>query len=136
WFRVFGPGKLKEKKYEEAKDNLIAKLHDRGYRDATILHDTFYRISDKKVMVDLKIHEGNKYYFGNINWQGNAKYTDTVLNRILGIEKGDVFSEEKLMTKLMGPTRNSDEISALYLNDGYLTFTADPVQTRIYGDTI
>lgn len=136
WFRIFGPGKLKEEKYKKAKENLIAELHERGYRDATILHDTFYRISDKKVMVDLKIHEGNKYYFGNINWQGNAKYTDTVLNRILGIEKGDVFSEEKLMTKLMGPTRNSDEISALYLNDGYLTFTADPVQTRIYGDTI
>lgn len=136
WFRVFGPGKLKEKKYDEAKDNLIAKLHDRGYRDAELLHDTFYRVSDNKVIVDLKIHEGNKYYFGNINWQGNAKYTDTILNRILGIEKGDVFSEEKLMTKLMGPTRNSDEISALYLNDGYLTFTADPVQTKIYGDTI
>src|SRR5690606_29517452 len=42
----------------------------------------------------------------------------------------------KLNTKLMGPTRNSDDVSSLYLNDGYLTFTVDPVQTKIYNDTI
>lgn len=136
WWRIFGPGKFKEKKYEEAKENLIAKLHDRGYRDAEILKDTVYKVSDREVIIDLAIHEGPRYYFGNINWQGNAKYSDTVLYKILGIEKGDVFSEEKLMTKLVGPTRNSDDISSLYMNDGYLTFTADPVQTRIYNDTI
>src|SRR5690606_12579470 len=82
------------------------------------------------------LYEGPKYYFGNIAWQGNAKYSDSILNVILGIKKGEVFSEEKLNTKLMGPTRNSDDISSLYLNDGYLTFTVDPVQTRVYNDTI
>src|SRR5690606_31521307 len=61
---------------------------------------------------------------------------DSILNIILGIEKGEVFSEEKLNTKLLGPTRSNDDISSLYLNDGYLTFTVDPVQTRIYNDTI
>lgn len=136
WFRVFGPGKFKEEKFKEAKDNLIAKLHDRGYRDAEILRDSVYKISDKNVVVDIDIYEGPKYYFGQINWQGNAKYSDTVLARILGIEKGDVFSEEKLITKLMGPTRSGDDISSLYMNDGYLTFNVDPVQSRIYGDTI
>ena len=135
WFRVFGPGKFKEEKFVEAKESLIAKMHDRGYRDATILRDTVYQLDDRNVAIDIDLIEGPKYYFGNINWQGNAKYSDTVLTRILGIEKGDVFSEEKLMTKLFA-ARNSDDISSIYMNDGYLTFTADPVQTRIYGDTI
>src|SRR5690606_5643170 len=54
---------------------------------------------------------------------------------ILGIEKGDVFSEEKLMTKLYA-ARNNDDISSLYMNDGHLAFEIDPVQSRIYGDTI
>ncbi|WP_262248426.1 outer membrane protein assembly factor BamA [Parapedobacter soli] len=136
WWRITGPGKFKAEKYKEAKDNLIAKMHEHGYRDAEILRDTFYKHNDRNVIVDIDLYEGPKYYFGNIAWQGNAKYSDSILNVILGIEKGEVFSEEKLNTKLMGPTRNSDDISSLYLNDGYLTFTVDPVQTRIYNDTI
>ncbi|MBK1439565.1 outer membrane protein assembly factor BamA [Parapedobacter sp. ISTM3] len=136
WWRITGPGKFKAEKYKEAKENLIAKLHDRGYRDAEILRDTFYKYNNRNVIVDIDLYEGPKYYFGNITWQGNAKYSDSVLNVILGIEKGEVFSEEKLNTKLMGPTRNSDDILSLYMNDGYLTFTVDPVQTRIYNDTI
>src|SRR5690606_30680359 len=54
----------------------------------------------------------------------------------LGMEKGDVYSEEKLHTKLSGPTRNSDDISALYQNDGYLTFNIQPVIKRILNDTV
>ncbi len=135
WFRIFGPGKFKEDKYKEAKETLIAKMHDRGYRDAEILHDTVYRIDEKNVVVDLEIYEGPQYFFGNITWQGNAKYSDTLLNRVLGITKGDVFSEEKLYTKLFA-ARNSDDVNSLYLNDGYLTFTVEPVQSRVYGDTI
>src|SRR5690606_36409860 len=72
----------------------------------------------------------------DIKWSGNAKYSDTILNTVLGLKKGDVFSEEKLITKLYGPSRSGNEISTLYMNDGYLTFNVDPVQTRIYGDTI
>lgn len=135
WFRIFGPGKFKEDKFKEAKENLIAKMHNRGYRDAEILRDSVYRLDEKNVAIDIDLHEGSQYYFGNITWQGNAKYSDTVLSRILGIEKGDVFSEEKLMTKLYA-ARNNDDISSLYMNDGHLAFSIDPVQSRIYGDTI
>ena len=136
WWRITGPGKFKAEKFEEAKDNLIAKMNENGYRDAEILRDTVYKHNDRNVIIDIDLYEGPKYYFGDIAWQGNAKYSDSILNIILGIKKGEVFSEEKLNTKLMGPTRNSDDISSLYLNDGYLTFTVDPVQTRIYNDTI
>ncbi len=136
WWRVWGPGKFKEEKFKEAKEALIAKMHDRGYRDAEILKDTVYKYNDRNVFVDIDLYEGPKYYFGNISWQGNAKYSDSILNIILGIEKGEVFSEEKLMIKLMGNGRNANDVSSMYLNDGYLTFTVDPVQTRIYNDTI
>src|SRR5690606_5410454 len=89
WWRITGPGKFKPEKYEEAKDNLIAKMRDRGYRDATILDDTVYQYNERNVIVDVDLYEGPKYYFGNIAWQGNAKYPDSVLNIILGIEKGE-----------------------------------------------
>jgi len=136
WWRFWGPGKFSNEKYDEGKQNLIAKIHDEGYRDARIISDTVRKVSDKHVEIDIEIYEGPRYYFGDIKWSGNAKYSDTILNTVLGLKKGDVFSEEKLITKLYGPSRSGNEISTLYMNDGYLTFNVDPVQTRIYGDTI
>ena len=136
WWRFWGPGKFTNEKYDEGKQNLIAKIHDDGYRDARIISDTVRKVSDKHVEIDIEIYEGPRYYFGDIKWSGNAKYSDTILNTVLGLKKGDVFSEEKLITKLYGPSRSGNEISTLYMNDGYLTFNVDPVQTRIYGDTI
>ena len=136
WWRLWGSGKFNNKKYDEAKLNLITKIHEEGYRDAEILSDTVRKISNKRVDIDIKLYEGPRYYYGNISWSGNAKYGDTVLNSVLGIKKGDVFSEDKLMVKLYGPSRSGADISSLYLNDGYLTFSVDPVQTKIYGDTI
>lgn len=136
WTRIFGPGKFKDEKYKEAKEKLIAKLQDKGYRDAQIIRDSVYRYDNNEVAIDIEIYEGPRYYVGNIEWSGNTKFTDSVLNIILGIEKGSVYSEEKIHTKLMGPTRNGDDISAIYQNDGYLTFSINPVIKRIYNDTI
>ncbi|MXV51416.1 outer membrane protein assembly factor BamA [Pedobacter sp. HMF7647] len=135
WYKVFGSGKFQRSKYEEDKEKMIAKMQDKGYRDAEILSDTVTRHSDKSVDIHMKLYEGPKYYFGDIVWAGNAKYSSDVLSKILGIDKGEVFSEERLEKKLRN-SPNSDDVSSLYLNDGYLTFNVDPVQTKVQGDTI
>ena len=127
--------KFLPEKYEEDKRTLIAEMHEKGYRDAEIISDSIIPVSDKLVDINIKLYEGPKYYFGDITFAGNAKYPASVLNQILAIEKGEVFSEEKLNKKLNGSPNGSD-ISSLYLNDGYLTFNVDPVQTKVYGDTI
>ncbi len=135
FYKVFGPGKFLRDKYEEDKEKLIAKMQEKGYRDAEIISDSVYTFDKKSVNVDIKLREGRKYYFGNITFAGNAKYSEAILKQILKIEKGEVFSEEKLNTRL-SQSPNSDDVSSLYLNDGYLTYNADPIQTRIYQDTI
>jgi outer membrane protein insertion porin family len=135
FYKVFGSGKFNKEKYEEDKLALVEKMQDKGFRDAVIIRDSVYQYSDKAVAIDIEIFEGNKYYFGNINWAGNAKYSTEYLEKVLGIEKGDVFSELKLEKKLRGDG-NSDDVSSIYLNDGYLTFNVDPVQTKIYSDTV
>ncbi|MDB5012881.1 MAG: outer membrane protein assembly factor BamA, partial [Daejeonella sp.] len=134
-YKVFGSGKFSSEKYEKDKETLIAKMQDKGYRDASIIKDTVSQHNSKSVNIDIKLNEGVKYYFGNITWAGNAKYPTKVLEQILTIKKGEVFSEEKLNKKLNGSPDGGD-VSSLYLNDGYLTYNVDPVQTRIYGDTI
>ena len=135
FYKVFGAGKFNSEKYVTDKETLIAKMQDKGYRDAAIIKDTVTRHNSKSVDINIKLNEGSKYYFGNITWAGNAKYPAKVLEQILTIKKGEVFSEEKLNKKLNGSPDGGD-VSSLYLNDGYLTYQVDPVQTRIYGDTI
>lgn len=135
FFGLFFPSKYLKDKYEEDKVNLIDKLHDQGYRDAEIIKDSVYRAKQGRVNIAITIHEGKKYYFGNINWVGNAKYPAHILSQILNVKKGDVFSDEKL-SKYLHSSQQGDDVSSLYLNDGYLTFNVEPVQTKIYNDTI
>lgn len=135
FYRIFGPGKFVQNKYDESKQALVSKMQERGYKDAEILQDSITRFNDKSVNIHLKIHEGPKYFFGNITWAGNAKYSTKVLHQLLGVEKGEVFSDQRLNRRL-NSSPNGDDISSLYMNDGYLTFNIDPVQTKVYGDTI
>jgi len=135
FYKVFGSGKFNKEKYEEDKIKLVAKMQENGYREASILKDSIYQYNDKSIGIKIDVHEGPKYYFGNITWVGNAKYTTEFLEKVFAIEKGQLFSEEKLEAKLRG-SANGDDVSSIYLNDGYLTFNVDPVQTKIYNDTI
>jgi len=135
FYKVFGSGKFSKEKYEEDKLKLVAKMQEKGFRDAAILKDSIYPYSDKAIGIKLDVYEGPKYYFGNVTWVGNAKYRTSDLEKIFGIEKGEIFSEEKLEAKLRGSAAG-DDVSSLYLNDGYLTFQIDPVQTKIHNDTV
>lgn len=136
WYNLFGSKKFKQDKYEEDKLNLIEKMQGKGYRDAELVSDSVWKHDDQTVNVKIKVYEGPKYYFGKVTWSGNAKYSADILERILHVKKGDVFSEDELNKRLSGPTPSNDDVSSLYLNDGYLTFNADPVQTRVYNDTV
>lgn len=134
-YKVFGSGKFLQNKYDEDKLTMISKMHEKGYRDAEILKDTTFRTGENTIGVKIDLYEGPKYYFGNVSWAGNAKYSTKILDAILSIKKGEVFSEKKLDKKLSN-SPGGDDVSSLYLNDGYLTFNVDPVHTKIYGDTI
>ena len=135
FYKLFGSGKFSKEKYEEDKLKLIAKMKERGYMDAVILKDSLYHYNEKSIGLKIDLFEGPKYYFGDITWAGNAKYTTADLEKVLGIEKGEVFSDEKLEKKLRG-SANGDDVSSVYLNDGYLTFNVEPVQHKIHGDTV
>lgn len=135
FYKLLGTGKFTTEKFTTDKEKLISKLQERGYRDVVLVKDSIAKHDDNSINIFLKLVEGPKYYFGNLSWSGNAKYNADVLEKVLSIKKGEVFSEEKLNKKLSG-SANGDDVSSLYLNDGYLTFNVDPVQTKVHQDTI
>ncbi len=121
--------------YEADKENLITFYNSKGYRDAEILMDTTYNISDRYMNVEIKLYEGNKYYFRNISWSGNYIYTDEQLARVLGIKKGDDYDLELVNKKLNFNPQGAD-VSSLYMDDGYLFFNINPVEVAVVNDSI
>ncbi len=135
--KLFSSAKFNDKKYEEDKENLLSYYNSIGYRDAAIAKDTQYYNARGNMNIDFKIEEGHKYYFGNITWRGNTRYSDSLLTVLLGITKGDTYNLE-ILNKKLGKTLSPEggDISGLYMDDGYLFFRVDPIETAVYNDTI
>lgn len=133
--RIFKSSKFIETNYEDDLRKLISKYNGMGFRDAQILRDSISRNEDGTLNIDVWIEEGNQYYFRNIKWVGNTKYTAEFLDNVLRIQKGDVYNKELLATNLTFDPAGYD-ISALYLNDGYLFFTVDPIEVLVENDSI
>jgi outer membrane protein insertion porin family len=139
WFRfkLFSSAKFDAKKFEEDREKILEYYNSVGYRDAILVDTAFYPAVKGGMNIDIKIEEGSKYYFGNIVWKGNSKYGDSILNVILGIRKGDVYNIETLNQRLGKQlTPEGGDISGLYMDDGYLFFRAEAVETAVYNDTI
>ena len=127
--------KFQPTEYETDKEAVVAYYNTLGYRDARILDDSIYRNEKGDLVIDIDLNEGNQYYFRDITWRGNSIYDDATLAQVLGIEKGDIYNEEELQTRLSFSQDNAD-VSSLYMDNGYLFFNVDPIEVAIEGDSI
>lgn len=132
---LFKKSKFVEKDYEDDKDKVIAFYQEKGYKNARIVSDSIWRNEDGRVVIELRIDEGNVFYYKDITWKGNTIYTPEQLNAILGIVPGDVYNP-KLLEERLRFSQDGRDVSSYYLDDGYLSFNIDPVETAIVGDSI
>ena len=129
WFRS---KKFVEAKYKEAKENLLVKYGELGYRDAIIVADSVVPFNED-VNIYLSIEEGQKYYIRNIEWVGNTLYPTEGLNQQLRMKKGDIYNQKLLNDRLIA---DEDAVSNLYYNNGYVFSKLEPVETNIVGDSV
>lgn len=131
--------KLKESDYEDDKELLIDFYNSKGYRNATILRDSIYRIDDKRLGIDIEVSEGNKFYIRDITWVGNSVYDTEYLQNLFGFKKGDTY-DKKSMHKRLGIGKEVDpegmSVSSLYQNEGYLTSQIEPSEIIVGPDSI
>lgn len=133
--------KYQESKFDEDLESIISYYNEKGFRDARIVSDTVYQIpSDSlskqdRLRVEVKIHEGNKYFFRNITFSGNTIYPTDMLSKHLRIAKGDPYNRTLLETNIQYNPSGTD-ISSLYMDNGYLFFSANPVEVGVENDSI
>ena len=131
--------KFTPERWKEDKRKLIAKYNELGYRDATIVEDSIWNNDYKHVNVYVKVNEGQQYFLRNINWVGNtvSATEDTPgrvgLNKILGMNKGDVYDQKKLNKRLH---EDDDAVANNYYNNGYVFSMVNPVEVNVVGDSI
>lgn len=132
---LFKKSKFVEKDYKDDKSKVIAFYQERGFKNARILSDSIWRNDKGRVVVQLNIDEGTVFYYKDIAWKGNTIYTEDQLNGMLGIVSGDVYNP-KLLEERLRFSQNGGDVSSYYLDDGYLSFNVDPVETAINKDSI
>ncbi len=136
---IFQGAKLNEADYETDKELLIDFYNSKGFRNANILRDSIYPISENRIGINLEVSEGNKYYIRNVSWVGNSVYETDALQRMFGVKKGDTY-DKKTMQKRLGIGKETDpeamSVSSLYQNEGYLMSQIEPAETIIGPDSI
>lgn len=135
FYRLFSTSKFINENFEKDKEAISNEYRKLGFRDARVVFDSVYAHNEKSVDILIRVSEGPKYYFRNINWVGNTKYSASDLERILNIKKGELFNQKKLDEGLFG-SQSGRDITSLYMDNGYLFFQVTPVEVAVSGDSI
>ncbi|MBC8181636.1 outer membrane protein assembly factor BamA [candidate division KSB1 bacterium] len=118
-------------KYREDLDLVVEFYRTEGFRDAEIVQDSVYFDSEKKdISIDITVNEGNRYYIGNITWEGNELFPVEQLQSLLGFEKGEPYNSEKLQKAL------AERLGSLYYDSGYIYSQINPREKPVAKDTV
>ena len=137
--RFWKRSKFIDTDFKDDLSDLIDFYKEEGYRDARILTDSLIRNEDNSNTVDLQleIEEGNKYYFGTIDFIGNTVYSNAILQQVLGLKKGDVYNGVLLKKRIADTSKpDGNDITNLYQNNGYLFSNINAVEESAVEDTI
>lgn len=135
WWNIFRTSKFKTEEYETDKEAVIAYYRRNGFKDVQITSDSTWMAQDNRMNIRINLSEGHKYYFRNINWAGNTKYTSTFLNKILNINKGAVYNQD-LLERNLYISESGVDVTSLYMDDGYLFFSVTPVEVLVENDSV
>ncbi len=136
WWKFWSSAEFDPKKFEEDKKSIVDYYRKNGYRDAQVLGDSLIYSNDKKdLTILIHVYEGPQYHIRNITWEGNTVFPQKLLNERLGFKKGDIYDYEKFQQNLRGNKAQND-VSALYLDNGYLTFNLNTTETKVDDDSM
>jgi outer membrane protein insertion porin family len=128
-FLGFG-GTFDEKKYKEDLSLISKYIQNQGYRDGGVIRDSiYYSNNNEEMYINIYVEEGNRYYFGDITFQGNKVFRDYELTESINLIKAEPYSEELFVNA-------RQTMSSLYYNKGYLFNQISPRETIINEDTV
>lgn len=115
WSWIAGTGRLEEDVFEDDLEKLRAYYRNQGFLDVEIPESEVVLEYPKPGNMDIVItvHEGRRYYVGNVTIEGNKLYSTEKLTSLLTIGPGSIFSPTEV-------DRNAERIKDFYGEGGYL----------------
>lgn len=125
WWK-FWDGATFDKALFEGDKKLIEDYYkEKGFKDAKVTASKLdVKSSKEDVDIKITIDEGTKYYVNNVTFEGNKLYDNQYLYSKIDMKPGDVYNTKKLQSNIYGNEKETD-ISSAYLDNGYLSFSAD-----------
>ena len=136
WWKFWSGAKFDKEKFIKDKKLIKDFYLKNGYRDAEIISDSLdYYNNNKDLKIFITVNEGPQYKIRNIIWQGNTVFPGDALSERLDFKKGDIFNFEKFERNLRQNEKQND-ISSMYLDNGYLTFNLKTTEQKVDPDSI
>ncbi|MDQ1524529.1 MAG: outer membrane protein insertion porin family [Pyrinomonadaceae bacterium] len=79
--------------------------------------------TDEALRITIPIIEGKVYRLGELKIEGNSIFDEKVIRAVIGLQKGDVASGERIYKGLI------EDLKKLYGNNGFIQYTAEPEPT-------
>ncbi len=99
-FYELKPGSvLNRERLVEALQRIEARYKSRGFI-YWFADPTYHEVGDHRVDVEVKIYEGDKFYLGRLEVQGNTTTRDKVIRREFALDEGDVMNMEAIKKSL------------------------------------
>jgi len=83
----------------EALRRVESRYKSRGYI-YWFADPTYHEAADRRVDIEVKIYEGDKFYLGRLEVQGNTTTRDKVIRREFALDEGDIMNMEAIKKSL------------------------------------
>ncbi len=111
WSWLTGSGEYKKDQIEQDSARLMAFYHTTGYAEARVSEPEI--ISEgNSVKIIFKIFEGDKFFFGRINVDGDLLFDKKVMKDLLKTKSGKVYNRQIIQEDVIA-------IRDLYADSGY-----------------
>ncbi len=128
--RLFKRSKFNYTSYQKDKEAILDKLRGTGLRDVYLSSDSVYTIDEKNMGIYMKINEGGKYFFGDISWIGNTKFSTGALDTVLGLKYDDEYNKP-LLNQRLNQSQDGRDIASVYMDHGSLFFNVQAIETSV-----
>jgi len=130
WY-MFWRSTFDDKKFDEDLNLVSTYYRNKGYRDFRIIRDTI-QFSENQKMLNLivTVDEGAQYKYRHFSWEGMTLFDEEMLQRSLGLESGDQYSDEDFNLAVF------DRVQGLYMDRGYIYSRIEPEITPVGEDSL
>ena len=108
-------GDLRRERLMDQFEKVARLYRNNGYRDAKIERDSlWFSDSKEKMYISLTVDEGNRYYLGDVTFEGNTVFKTDQLLGLLKLKTGDPLNEEKYQESVSKIYEAYGELGYLY----------------------